>query len=530
MSSGENQSNNSPAKGKLTPDPDNSFFRSWALRTRESTHSSVSDVSPGNTTPISPKNTSRSRPRRRPSLESSSTHCNVQNDESDAGRRSTVVHRPALAQNSSSTAAARERRQTRTRGSLDSLASRGSSNASSVARRTLRLLKVPTLAGPPTSSSEHKPKNRSGHWLDIRVGKKGAHDVASLDPDNVGTPHASYLTPSPASLPTPKAHKTTEAPKPQDSLAQGSNQSTDSSSPEGRSKKSFVDRTKRLLGIKSTTALPSLSRKVTRTPSGTKETLHRAANVLHDLVEQTQADSPGSSSTSNSAASIAGQSKRRHGHVLRPDYRRHHTGHSSSSSVRAVMLGNPPVSTPNDLCMYTGSDSQQYARVDLTLPNGPTYLPSEARRVNTPPLHDNSSKLRGFFMDYNAPRSREEEPHPGNPWPNTPMNTAPFPRRRRDLDTVPRSPAPPRSPGARMHRDNDDDGEDVNWFRHRVALGEVEDERPTFELNVPEHLPSSPLCPRHPKHKSGGKGICVYHGRNKTGPDDVVEEVEGLWR
>lgn len=34
-----------------------------------------------------------------------------------------------------------------------------------------------------------------------------------------------------------------------------------------------------------------------------------------------------------------------------------------------------------------------------------------------------------------------------------------------------------------------------------------------FEFNTPEHLPSSPLCPKNPKHKSGGTGICVYHGR-----------------
>ena len=38
----------------------------------------------------------------------------------------------------------------------------------------------------------------------------------------------------------------------------------------------------------------------------------------------------------------------------------------------------------------------------------------------------------------------------------------------------------------------------------------------TFELNLPEHLPSSPLCPKNPKHQSGGTGVCVYHGRRKS--------------
>lgn len=36
-----------------------------------------------------------------------------------------------------------------------------------------------------------------------------------------------------------------------------------------------------------------------------------------------------------------------------------------------------------------------------------------------------------------------------------------------------------------------------------------------FEQDVPDHLPSSPLCPLHPKHKSGGKAICPMHRKYK---------------
>jgi hypothetical protein len=36
-----------------------------------------------------------------------------------------------------------------------------------------------------------------------------------------------------------------------------------------------------------------------------------------------------------------------------------------------------------------------------------------------------------------------------------------------------------------------------------------------FELDVPDHLPNSPLCPLSEKHKSGGKAICPFHGRKK---------------
>lgn len=35
-------------------------------------------------------------------------------------------------------------------------------------------------------------------------------------------------------------------------------------------------------------------------------------------------------------------------------------------------------------------------------------------------------------------------------------------------------------------------------------------------LDIPDHLPTSPLCPRHPKHKSGGKGVCPMHGQAET--------------
>jgi len=35
----------------------------------------------------------------------------------------------------------------------------------------------------------------------------------------------------------------------------------------------------------------------------------------------------------------------------------------------------------------------------------------------------------------------------------------------------------------------------------------------TFKLMIPEHLPTSPICPKSPKHSSGGTGVCPYHGR-----------------
>lgn len=37
----------------------------------------------------------------------------------------------------------------------------------------------------------------------------------------------------------------------------------------------------------------------------------------------------------------------------------------------------------------------------------------------------------------------------------------------------------------------------------------------SFEFDLPEHLPNSPMCPANKKHRSGGTGVCVYHGRRK---------------
>ncbi|KAK3071238.1 hypothetical protein LTR53_008989 [Teratosphaeriaceae sp. CCFEE 6253] len=48
-----------------------------------------------------------------------------------------------------------------------------------------------------------------------------------------------------------------------------------------------------------------------------------------------------------------------------------------------------------------------------------------------------------------------------------------------------------------------------------------------FELNVPEHLTGSPLCPLSPKHKSGGKAICPIHGRRKVRRSVAAKAAKG---
>ncbi|KAH9845125.1 hypothetical protein Tdes44962_MAKER06844 [Teratosphaeria destructans] len=68
-------------------------------------------------------------------------------------------------------------------------------------------------------------------------------------------------------------------------------------------------------------------------------------------------------------------------------------------------------------------------------------------------------------------------------------------------------------------RYNDAKKSETNAIRHMVdeALedDEMMDVKLGFELNVPDHLPNSPLCPLDPRHKSGGKALCPLHGRKR---------------
>lgn len=50
--------------------------------------------------------------------------------------------------------------------------------------------------------------------------------------------------------------------------------------------------------------------------------------------------------------------------------------------------------------------------------------------------------------------------------------------------------------------------EELDTPRAVVGMETVAD-LPPFEFDLPEHLPSSPMCPANPKHKLKGKGICV---------------------
>ena len=218
--------------------------------------------------------------------------------------------------------------------------------------------------------------------------------------------------------------------------------------------------------------------------------LHRVSTALHNLPELWQAPDDASSKSDNSHCtdrSIAsGTVYQRPSRNPRSRQFFRHYSHSQSGSILHYNLRRPRQVTPDSGAMYMGSDGQQYLRADITDPNGPTYLPSEAKRVQTPPLNEfeGRSKRRGFFFDYNTA--------------DDPKSTS-----LRAFN--------PRPTARRLNTDVRKD-----WYAALEAALDVEDDTRQPAVDVPDHLPSSPLCPRHPRHKSGGTGVCPVHGRNDS--------------
>ena len=204
---------------------------------------------------------------------------------------------------------------------------------------------------------------------------------------------------------------------------------------------------------------------------------------------------------------------------------------------------------------YKAADGTEYYKASLTGPGALNFLPSEMKRVTTPPhanpipshpRHQRSGGFKGFFFDLRSAQSErkcsidDESP------------SASLLKRRSGL--LPRKistplllgkPSRPRLGGrgsssassVRTRPSNDDltvtefeqtpystrynDNRKAERRTMRAFLDETlnedeDDSVVSFELDVPDHLPNSPLCPLSPKHKSGGKAICPLHGRKKA--------------
>ncbi|MCJ1466236.1 hypothetical protein MMC07_004855 [Pseudocyphellaria aurata] len=246
----------------------------------------------------------------------------------------------------------------------------------------------------------------------------------------------------------------------------------------------FYYRAKRRLGLNQESR--EAAHEDHQTGSYTEEVLERVNNVLRELCDKAMI-SPGSTTSGSNKSSRSNMSWPMHPVRLKTFY--YSMRNSTSSSIRKAKMGVVPQPSPTSQPMYKGSDTKHYFTVEISSPDGPSYLPSEARRINTPPL-PKGEQLRGFFFDYNAPCDTVLAPSPES--------------------------AETHSPTSRERRKQHNSG--IDWYKVKLEADEARDEQQTFDFNVPEHLLNSPLCPRNSKHPSGGKGVCVYHGRNKSVP------------
>lgn len=279
-------------------------------------------------------------------------------------------------------------------------------------------------------------------------------------------------------------------------------------------KERFLDRPKRLFGgrcrqsaSESASNLP-FKRKKNRTLEG----LDRVTSQLSHFVDNRRPSPHSSNSWSGkSASSRDSRGSRRFPFPMWTQ--KASTSLSHSSSIRELRMGMPPSNTPDESATYrvrgtATARSQEFMRIDISQPGGTSYLPSEARRIKTPPLSSDwnpNRQSRGFFFDYHPPDVETESTNQDDQLIAAQSGS--------HIDTVNDlfNPTPLRRPKTPWVVSDHD------WNSVMIAeADQLEEEREDQELDydIPDHLPSSPLCPKHPKHKSGGKGVCVTHGRN----------------
>ncbi|PHH60008.1 hypothetical protein CDD81_2212 [Ophiocordyceps australis] len=184
----------------------------------------------------------------------------------------------------------------------------------------------------------------------------------------------------------------------------------------------------------------------------------------------------------------------------------HHRDSNSSissvgSSVREVLRGGTPPVTPVPISAMGRSDAVK--SVNTQFPGG------EAVRINTPPLDQDTAdgRPRGFFTCTSPPGI---DPHPPLSTPASARSASPRPGARRSSLSAPSREWWEPMPGHLRDRTDLLSANASSSLHWRLAA------KSDFHFDVPEHLPSSPLCPANSRHASGGTGLCVYHGRKRT--------------
>jgi hypothetical protein len=199
-------------------------------------------------------------------------------------------------------------------------------------------------------------------------------------------------------------------------------------------------------------------------------------------------------------------------------------------------MGLQPTNTPEERATYkvkrrASAETEEYLKVDISVRGGTSYLPSEARRIHTPPLPvaGIDGRLRGFFFDYNAPRRHDSlvsrdtcgsdlHSASASSADTTGERVAPAPSgsNRPDKTRSRRSKPMLKGDWYDVELADLDSGADRGLEKARMRAHQEKAERVTtpralsinrpmreeehFDESIPEHLPSSPLCPRHPRY------------------------------
>lgn len=453
-------------------DLEQSFFRAWAKRPSEQEYSSDTPSSVG--TPLSPKTVLPKRKLKRPAntreISESSQHSHGPQEVLTPDVK--LEGFPFLKQTRQLDAGLFKHRR-----------------LSTTSERTQSLLKISKSRRCSSvafeSETPGKPKNGyiwkrkiSGRWLEVRVGRQSRSEVLASGSEEGMSDFPDPSVALEAIKTIAKEIETKDfAPHSPTNIA------SRSALLDNVPKETLYNRTKRRLGLRSGSSEPDQDKH--RTNTFTADILQRASTILRAFAEQKRTN-PSLSASSSSQSIAVCRSRRPRLLPFRRSY-----GHSSSSSIRNLKMGLPPQASPDPESMYTGSDNKQYFRVEMSAPGAPTYLPSEARRILTPPLPSADRIHRSSFFD---------------------LNSAPYKSSADQISCVKKAQQKQQTSG-------------VDYFRGIQAAWELNEYQNQFDLNIPEHLPSSPLCPKNPKHRSGGNGICVYHGRNHNVPlDDQTDE------
>ncbi|KAK5081548.1 hypothetical protein LTR05_007679 [Lithohypha guttulata] len=240
---------------------------------------------------------------------------------------------------------------------------------------------------------------------------------------------------------------------------------------------------------------------------------------------------------------------------------------SLASSLNTAQIDETPQNSPAEAATYRikrspSAETEEFFKIDISIRGGTSYLPSEARRIYTPPLPGEGTtghSSRGFFFNYEAPDydcsvipgsshhhsqsasqkdrisvihaslrlpSEDQFLHhvkaklshssstPPDPHPHPPSSTrvalkAPkqktsprktgewYDSRLADVDTTPSlldvtTPHNWEAAEQKVTKKRD--------CQRNIAEIRKQEYEAQLDFNIPEHLPTSPLCPRNPKY------------------------------